>query len=261
MKEMTYRNNDSAYSEQGVEALSLTSSFGASLPPEAVAALLPLLTRSQNPLAELLSVVLNAAMKLERQEHLGVQPHERNPERNGQANGFKDRTLSTRLGQIGVSVPQVRGGEGSFRPASLEAALLSEKALKVALAEMYVQGVATRRVKEIMEALCGFSVSSMGLWILARCSDSSFMISISCPHCQSTDCIKFGRNDSGSSRCRCHECGKTFALNPKSRAMTPQKEASIVASLQERISQRGIARALKVSRLTIRNIRKKTLLI
>lgn len=136
---MTYHNNDSA------EALSLTSSFGASLPPEAVAALLPMLTRSQNPLAELLSVVLNAAMKLERQEHLGVQPHERNPERNGQANGFKDRTLSTRLGQIGVSVPQVRGGEGSFRPASLEAALLSEKALKVALAEMYVQGVATAR--------------------------------------------------------------------------------------------------------------------
>ncbi len=158
---MTYRNNDSAYRESSAEALSLTSNFGASLPPEAVAALLPLLTGSQNPLAELLSVVLNAAMKLERQEHLRAEPHERNPERNGQANGFKDRTLSTRLGQIGVSVPQVRGGEGHFRPASLEAALLSEKALKVALAEMYVQGVATRRVKEILEALCGFSVSSM----------------------------------------------------------------------------------------------------
>ena len=142
---MTYHNNDSAHSEQGVQGQSFASSFGASLPPEAAAALLPVLTSSQNPLAELLCIVLNAAMKLERQEHLRVQPHERNPERNGQANGFKDRTLSTRLGQIGVSVPQVRGGEGRFRPASLEAALLSEKALKVALAEMYVQGVATAR--------------------------------------------------------------------------------------------------------------------
>lgn len=86
-----------------------------------------------------------------------AQPHERTPERNGQANGFKERTLST---QIGLSVPQVRGGSGGFCPASLDAALLSEKALKVALAEMYVQGVATRRVKEILESLCGFEVSS-----------------------------------------------------------------------------------------------------
>ena len=143
---MTYQRDDSAGS--------------ACLTQDAVAALLPLLTEGDNPLAELLSVVLNAAMKLERQEHLKAAPHERSADRNGHANGFKDRTLKTRLGQIGVSVPQVRGGEGHFRPASLEAALLSEKALKVALAEMYVQGVATRRVKEIMEALCGFEVSS-----------------------------------------------------------------------------------------------------
>lgn len=131
-----------------------------SLTNEAVAALLPVLTQHENPLAELLSVVLNAAMRLERQEHLRAEPHERCAERNGRANGFKERNLNTRLGQIGVSVPQVRGGDGAFRPASLEAALLSEKALKVALAEMYIQGVATRRVKEILEALCGFEVSS-----------------------------------------------------------------------------------------------------
>jgi transposase-like protein len=68
--------------------------------------------------------------------------------------------LTTRLGQIGVSIPQVRGSQERFRPASLEAALLSEKALKLALAEMYIQGVATRRVKEIIETLCGFEVSS-----------------------------------------------------------------------------------------------------
>ena len=62
-----------------------------SLTNEAVAALLPVLTQHENPLAELLSVVLNAAMRLERQEHLRAEPHERCAERNG-----RDRK-STRL--------------------------------------------------------------------------------------------------------------------------------------------------------------------
>jgi transposase-like protein len=84
------------------------------------------------------------------------------------------------------------------------------------------------------------------------------MIVIPCPHCASRDCIKFGRNESGTARCRCHACLKTFTLDPKSRAMTPEKEERILASLRERISQRGIARSQRVSRLTIRNIRKKT---
>lgn len=84
------------------------------------------------------------------------------------------------------------------------------------------------------------------------------MIVITCPHCASPDCIKFGKTDSGTPRCRCHACKKTFALAPKSRALTPDKEKIIVAALQERTSQRGIARLLKISRLTIRNVRKKT---
>ena len=127
-----------------------------------LAALLPLLTgTSDNPLAEVLTVLLNAAMKFEREKHIGVAPYERGEERNGQANGYKGRVLSTRLGQLGVAVPQVRGGNETFRPQSLEAALLSEKALRVALAEMYVQGVSTRRVSAVLESLCGTSVSSM----------------------------------------------------------------------------------------------------
>ena len=86
------------------------------------------------------------------------------------------------------------------------------------------------------------------------------MITQTCPHCKSTRCKRFGTNRSGSARCRCNECNKTFTLNPNSRAMTGPKEAQIVAALQERISQRGIARTFKVARLTIRNIRKKALL-
>lgn len=128
----------------------------------AMAALLPLLTgTSDNPLAEALTALLNAAMKYEREKHIGVAPYERGAERNGQANGYKDRALSTGLGQLGVAVPQVRGTSEPFRPQSLDAALLSEKALRVALAEMYVQGVSTRRVSAVLESLCGTSVSSM----------------------------------------------------------------------------------------------------
>lgn len=110
-------------------------------------------------LPEALRLLLNAAMLLERQKYLGVQqPYERTDTRRDQANGFKDKTLTTRLGQMTVAVPQVRKGE--FYPSSLEKGLRSERALKLALAEMYVQGVATRRVAQITEQLCGCSVSA-----------------------------------------------------------------------------------------------------
>jgi transposase-like protein len=110
-------------------------------------------------LPEALRLLLNAAMLLERQKYLGVQqPYERTDTRRDQANGFKDKTLTTRLGALTVAVPQVRRGE--FYPSSLEKGLRSERALKLALAEMYVQGVATRRVAQITEQLCGVQVSA-----------------------------------------------------------------------------------------------------
>lgn len=109
-------------------------------------------------LPDLFRVLLNAAMQIERQNHLGAALHERTEQRTGHANGYKDKTLATRLGQITVAVPQVR--EGGFYPQSLERGTRSERALKLALAEMYVQGVSTRKVAAITEQLCGFSVSS-----------------------------------------------------------------------------------------------------
>ena len=87
------------------------------------------------------------------------------------------------------------------------------------------------------------------------------MITQTCPHCKSARCKRFGTNRSGSARGRCNDCNKTFTPNPNSRAMTHQKEGQIVAALQERISQRGIARTFRVARLTIRNIRKKAPLV
>lgn len=109
-------------------------------------------------LPDLFRVLLNAAMQIERQNHLGAALHERTEGRTGHANGYKDKTLATRLGQITVAVPQVR--EGGFYPQSLEKGTRSERALKLSLAEMYVQGVSTRKVAAITEQLCGFSVSS-----------------------------------------------------------------------------------------------------
>jgi transposase-like protein len=109
-------------------------------------------------LPELIRIVVNEAMRMERQKHLGVRPYERSPERQGHANGYKPHTAHTRLGTITFDVPQVR--EGGFFPQALEKGLRSERALTATLAEMYVQGVSTRKVTAIVEKLCGFSVSS-----------------------------------------------------------------------------------------------------
>ena len=109
-------------------------------------------------LPELIRIVVNEAMRLERQQYLGVAPYQRSPERRGHGNGFKDHTERTRLGEITFAVPQVR--EGGFFPQALEKGLRSERALTLALAEMYVQGVSTRKVTAIVEQLCGSSVSS-----------------------------------------------------------------------------------------------------
>jgi transposase-like protein len=109
-------------------------------------------------LPELIQTVVNAAMRLERQRYLQASPYERSDQRRGYANGYKPKTVATRLGKITFDVPQVR--EGGFYPNALEKGLRSERALKLALAEMYVQGVSTRKVAAITEKLCGFDVSS-----------------------------------------------------------------------------------------------------
>ena len=109
-------------------------------------------------LAEAVTVLMNAAMFVERSEYLGARPYERSATRVGYANGFKDKTLKTRLGELPLKVPQTRDCE--FYPQSLEKGLRSERALLLSIAEMYVQGVSTRRVKKIVEELCGMEVSS-----------------------------------------------------------------------------------------------------
>ena len=109
-------------------------------------------------LAEAVTVLMNTAMAAERSEYLGARPYERSEYRSGYANGFKDKTVKTRLGALPLKVPRTRDCE--FYPQSLEKGLRSERALLLSIAEMYVQGVSTRRVKKIVEELCGMDVSS-----------------------------------------------------------------------------------------------------
>jgi putative transposase len=109
-------------------------------------------------MAQALQLLFNEAMKLERMAFLGAGPFERTPTRRGQANGFKAKTVQTRIGPLALRVPQTRDAE--FYPSALERGQRSERALKLAIAEMYVQGVTTRKVTAVMEELCGFEVTS-----------------------------------------------------------------------------------------------------
>ena len=72
-------------------------------------------------LAEAVTVLLNTAMVAERSEYLGAAPYERSASRVGYANGFKDKTIRTRLGELSLKVPQTRDSE--FYPQSLEKGL------------------------------------------------------------------------------------------------------------------------------------------
>jgi transposase-like protein len=110
-------------------------------------------------MAEAMQRLLNEAMKIERSQVLGAEPYQRTSQRRGWANGFKPKTVQTRVGPMHLDVPQTRGVE--FYPSSLERGTRSERALKVAVAEMYLQGVSTRKVTAVMEGLCGHEVTSM----------------------------------------------------------------------------------------------------
>ena len=109
-------------------------------------------------IAAAMEYLLNECMKLERNSYLGAQPYERSAQRKDYANGFKPRTVNSRVGQLSLKIPQVR--DGDFYPSCLERGIRSERALNLALAEMYVAGVSTRKVSKIVETMCGFEVSS-----------------------------------------------------------------------------------------------------
>lgn len=115
-------------------------------------------SKDDDKMKALLEAVLNTVMKAERDQALQAVPYERSKERLGYANGFKDKTLKSRMGALKLRVPQTR--DTNFYPTSLEKGLRSERALKLAVAEMYLKGVSTRRVEKVTEQLCGLDISS-----------------------------------------------------------------------------------------------------
>lgn len=126
-------------------------------------------TEGVKPVLELL---FNAAMKLEREQYLGAGAHERSEERKGYANGYKPKALQTRMGALDLAVPQVRGL--GFYPQSIEKGSRSDRALKLAIAQMYLEGVSTRKVQDITERLCGYEVSSTQVSRLTQELDGQF---------------------------------------------------------------------------------------
>lgn len=111
----------------------------------------------KDSITKTISTIMNLAMKLEQEKALSAGPYERNENRTGHRNGYKDKLLKTRMGEVPVQIPQVRGLE--FYPGAVDKGCRSERALKLAIAQMYIQGVSTRRVSKIVEQLCGFEVS------------------------------------------------------------------------------------------------------
>jgi transposase-like protein len=105
------------------------------------------------------SILINEAMKIERSRALGAEPWQRSESRKGYANGYKDKTVESRVGQLALKVPQVRG-DLAFYPSALDKGLRSERALKLVMAEMYIKGVSTRKVTEVLKQLCGLEVTS-----------------------------------------------------------------------------------------------------
>src|ERR671936_2305437 len=102
-------------------------------------------------LREGVRVLAQELMELELAEHVGAERHERSLERTGYRNGYRDRTWDTRVGTLELRVPRVR--DGSFFPSLLEPRRRAERALVGVVQEAYVQGVSTRRVDDLVQAL------------------------------------------------------------------------------------------------------------
>jgi putative transposase len=121
-------------------------------------------------LKEIVERVLQELLEAEMTEHIGAAPYERTENRSGQRNGYKPRALRTRVGTLNLLVPQDR--EGTFSTRLFARYQRNEKALCLALMQMYVEGVSTRKVKEVTEALCGTSFSKSLLSQLAGSLDA-----------------------------------------------------------------------------------------
>jgi len=131
-----------------------------------LALLRELFTQAQGPRA-LLEQLSQEALEAECAQHLQAQRHERTGERQGYRNGYKPRKLQTRVGTLEMTVPQVRDTE-PYQPSLWGKWQRHERALLVACAEMYYQGVSTRRVQEVLQTMCEGQISAMTVSRIAQ---------------------------------------------------------------------------------------------
>jgi len=135
----------------------------------------PLLAAGQAPAAEVLremvSMVVQDAIRAEFERFLGAAPYERTPARRGHRNGSYERTLKTRVGALVLDVPRDRAG--MFRASLFAKYERSEQALVLAMVEMYFHGVSTRKVNAVVEQLCGTTISASEVSALTRKLDAT----------------------------------------------------------------------------------------
>jgi len=121
-------------------------------------------------LRQIVEVVLQQLLEAEITEHLGAAPYQRTESRKGHRNGYKSRKLKSRVGTLELLVPQDR--EEIFSTQLFARYQRNEKALSLALMEMYLEGVSTRKVREVTEQLCGTTFSKSTISRLATALDS-----------------------------------------------------------------------------------------
>jgi transposase-like protein len=122
-------------------------------------------------LRTLMQVALQEVLEADMADAVGAAKGERTAARLGYRSGYYPRTLITRVGKLELRVPQDR--DGRFSTELFERYQRSEKALVAALAEMYVQGVSTRKVKAITEELCGHAFSASAISAINKTLDES----------------------------------------------------------------------------------------
>jgi len=127
-----------------------------------------------DPLRLLLAHTLQRVLEEEITSFLNAETYERTDKRKGYRNGYKTRTLKTRVGRMELMVPKDR--EGRFQTELFDRYQRSEKALTLAIIEMYVQGVSTRKVKKITEELCGLEISRSQVSRLTKGLDEEIAI-------------------------------------------------------------------------------------
>jgi putative transposase len=130
-----------------------------------------LLAANPDSLRAVVRAVMQEMLEAEMTDALGAEKSERTPARLGYRAGYYTRTLVTRVGKLELRVPQDR--DGRFSTELFERYQRSEQALVATLAEMYVQGVSTRKVKAITEELCGHSFSASAISAINKRLDES----------------------------------------------------------------------------------------